>query len=75
MNPALHLLQVVILLALVAVVVAFFVGLVLADLRENPPMLTAVEDEDDAGELSIEDDPGAEWDRARDRDLDFWGAA
>ena len=36
MNPALHLLQVVILLALVAVVVAFFVGLVLADLRENP---------------------------------------
>lgn len=27
-------------------------------------------DEDDAGELSVEDDPGAEWDRARDRWID-----
>lgn len=28
--------------------------------------------DEDGDEPTVEDDPGAEWDRARDRDTDFW---
>ncbi|WP_063017150.1 MULTISPECIES: hypothetical protein [Nocardia] len=92
MSPLEHVVQVLVLGALVVGVGAVFVALIRADLRANPPMPnwtdhTGEDDDEDAEVCEAHDfggppelctcdqwrdvDPGAEWDRARDRDLDY----
>ncbi|MFC9966290.1 hypothetical protein ACFVH4_18840 [Nocardia ignorata] len=63
---AAHIVQVFILGVLVGGTAITFVYLVRADLRANPPMATTPGD--DEGDNT--EDPGAEWDRARDRWID-----
>ncbi|MFC4124882.1 hypothetical protein [Nocardia rhizosphaerae] len=64
-----HIIQVFILAGVLFGVTAVFVGLVRADLRANPPM-AVVRNDTPADEEDDGDDPGAEWDRARDRWID-----
>jgi hypothetical protein len=87
-SPFEHVVQVLILSALVLGVGAVFVALIRADLRANPPMPARTDDIDENSEACEahdfggppelctcdqrrDTDPGAEWDRARDRDLDY----
>lgn len=76
MSPLAAVLQAAIVGGALIGVLALLAGTAIADYLAHRAAVAADRgddrDEDDAGELSTEDDPGAEWDRARDRDLDFW---
>lgn len=65
MSTVAHIIQCAIVGGTLLAVLYFFYALVRADLRANPPMAVACDEEAEGG-----DDPGAEWDRGHDRWVD-----
>lgn len=81
MNLLAHVIQVAILGAVLAGALIYLAGLAIVDHRQSAASLLAATDAlcgwcggggcDECDPDAARDDPGADWDRARDRDIDY----